>query len=218
MFGKLFVLSDFLRTVQPKLSALFVLAAVFGGFFTQPLTAQELPDEIRGYKVHKAKIVVTNQTGEKNKKDESEAFVRMDDPVMVEKGLSGVTFEISGEIDSLEHSGKVDFLTFRDFTVNGMKVEIPEYNESFEFKKNELLRFPKPLRVNVGTLQTLRGALDEFRNSKEEWEVRGTVFVFGKFKKWGFNFKRVVPVEVNVKIKNPIKKESILPEVIPQFD
>lgn len=186
--------------------------------FTFALAAQDLPDEIRGYKVHKAKISVTNKTEKRAEKDKSEAIVRIDEPELIDTSLTGITFEISGEIDSLDHSGKIDFLTFHDFKVNGMSVEIAEYTEKIEFKKNELIIFPKPLKIFVSTAQTLRGALGEVRNSKDEWDVTGKVFVFGRFKKWGFNFKRVVPVEVRVKIKNPLKKDGVLSDIIPQIE
>jgi hypothetical protein len=55
----------------------------------------------------------------------------------------------------------------------------------------------------------LRGAVRELKDSKEEWSVTGRVFVFGKFKKFGFNFKRVVPVEINIKIKNPLRAGEV---------
>jgi hypothetical protein len=187
-----------------RLWSFFILLANFAaGYAISP--AQELPDELRGYKVHDAKITVTNRSGPTDRKDKSEAYVRLDDPVLTDKSLSGIAFDISGEIEPIGHSGKIDFLAFHDFVVNGVPVTIEEYIEPFEFRKNEVIRLPRPIKVNVDLLQTLRGALNEIRDSKEEWEVTGTVFVFGRFKKWGFNFKRVVPVRVNVSLKSPLR-------------
>ena len=40
---------------------------------------------------------------------------------------------------------------------------------------------------------------------KKKWSVTGTVFVFGKFKKYGINFKRVVPIKIDLTIANPLK-------------
>jgi hypothetical protein len=179
--------------------------------FTFALSAQDLPDEIRGYKVHKAKISVTDKTDEKLKdqKDKSEAFARLTEPELTDTALAGLTFEISAEIDPLEYKGKIDFLTFKDFKVNGLSVEIEEYTNSFELKKNRATTLPQPIKIFLGSGQALKGALGEIRNSKEEWTVTGTVFVFGRFKKWGFEVKRVVPVEVNVRIKNPLKMEGL---------
>ena len=186
-----------------------------GLFFTFNLKAQNLPDEIRGYKVHEAKISVTNKTDLIEKKDNSEAFARLTEPELTDTSLSGLTFEISAEIDPLGYKGKVDFLTFHDFKVNGLDVEIGDYMSSFEFKKNSAIALPTPIKVFLGRNQILKGALGEVRDSKEFWTVTGTVFVFGRFKKWGFNAKRVVPVEVNVQIKNPLRQTRILPDIIP---
>jgi hypothetical protein len=194
--------------------ALWLIFSTFAGLSP----AQDLPDEIRGYKVQKADVKIKGGNERRDDKDKSEAYVKVGDPSLAETSFSGVTIEISPEIDSLEHSGKVDFLTFHDFKVNGMPIEIKEYNESFEFKKNETIRLPKPIKIFLSTAQTLRGAVNEARDRKEEWDVTGRVFVFGRFKKWGFNFKRVVPIDVNIKIKNPIKKQGGLPDIIPQFD
>ncbi len=189
-------------------SIVLALALVAVGSGVVP--AQEIPDEIRGYKVHDAKITVVNRTGTTDRKDKSEAYVRLDDPVLTDKSLSGITFEISGDIEPVGQSGKIDFLAFHNFIVNGIPVTIDEYNEPFEFKKDKTIRLPRPVKVTVGALQTLRGALNEIRDSKDEWEVTGTVFVFGRFKKWGFNFKRVVPVKVKVTVKNPVRSGSLL--------
>ena len=172
--------------------------------------AQDLPKEIRGYKVHRAKISVKNQgekTGDsKSVKNDSEAFVKVGEPELTDASLTGITFEISAEIDSLEQSGKVDFLTFKDFRVNGLAVEIEEYGESFEFKRGEKIVLPKPVKIFVGAVQTLRGALSEINDSPPQWTVTGRVFVFGRFKKAGFKFKRVVPVEINIQVENPLQK------------
>jgi hypothetical protein len=167
--------------------------------------AQDLPDEIRGYKVQKANISVTNKADKTNNKDKSEAFARLTEPELTDTSLTGLTFEISAEIDALDYKGRIDFLTFNDFKVNGLKVNVEEYTNAFEFK------------IFLGTGQILKGALGEATDSKDEWTVTGKVFVFGRFKKFGFDFKRVVPVDVNVKIKNPVKKDSILPDMIPSI-
>lgn len=170
---------------------------------------QDYPKEIRGYKVEKVKIVVKNDDGKTEPKDDSEAFVTLGEPTVSNIGLTGVTFDITGRISPLEQKGKVDFLSFKDFKVNGTSVTIEDYTESFSFDKNKPIDLPEPIKVFVGMGQTLLGGLGEVRDSKDEWEVTGTVFVFGKFKKFGFNFKRVVPVPVSVKIKNPIKTRRL---------
>jgi hypothetical protein len=168
-------------------------------------TSQDLPKEIRGYKVYKAKISVKNETEKTDKTNESEAFVKVGEPELVDVSLTGITFEISAEINAVEQTGTIDFFTFHDFRVNNLKVEVEEYKQSFEIKKNQTIVLPKPIQIFVGTGQTLRGALSELKQSKDEWTITGRVFVFGRFKKSFLKFKRVVPVEINLKIKNPIK-------------
>lgn len=188
-----------------------LLVFICGLFLFSTFTAaQNLPDEIRGYKVYKAKVSVKNQTSDIDKseaKNESEAFIKVGEPEFIDVSLTGVTLELSAEIDALEQSGTIDFLTFKDFRVNGLTVAVEEYKESFEFKKNQPIVLPKPVKIFIGTGQTLRGALMEFKDSKDEWTVTGTVFVFGRFKKSFLKFKRVIPVEVNLKIKNPLKEK-----------
>lgn len=191
----------------------FLCAAFLIVFFViSSAEAQDYPNEIRGYKVEKAKIKIKNDDGKSDSnsdRDDSEAYVTIGEPTLANVGLTGITFEITARLSPLEQKGKVEFLSFQDFKVNGKSVTIEDYTDSFSFKKNKPIELPSPIKVFVGMGQTLLGGLGEIRDSKEEWEVTGTVFVFGKFKKFGFNFKRVVPVPVNVKIKNPIKNKSL---------
>lgn len=167
--------------------------------------AQKLPKEIRGYKVQRAKISIKNESEKSGATHESEAFVRVGEPELIDVSLTGIRFALSAEIDSLGQSGTVDFLTFHDFRVNGLKVEIEEYKDSFHFKKGEKIVLPKPIEIFVGAGQTLLAAMKEAKESKMEWTVTGRIFVFGQFKKSFLKFKRVVPIEINLKIKNPIR-------------
>lgn len=181
--------------------------------FNFSISAQEdLPKEIRGYKVHKAKISVRNETeksgGKSAKTEAMEAFVKVSEPQFAEINLTGITFELNADIEAPEQSGKVDFLMFRNFRVNDLAVEVEEYKTSFDFKKNKVFSLPKPVKIFIGARQTLRGALAEAFESKEEWTVTGRIFVFGRFKKAGFKFKRVVPIDINLKIKNPVKEKA----------
>lgn len=184
----------------------FVLSVFIVLFLTFSAFAQDLPDKIRGYKVFKAEIAVKISAEKSVKTEKSEAFVKIGEPVLADVSLTGITFELSAELEAVEQNGTVDFLTFEDFRVNGLAVEVEEYKNSFSFKKNEPLVLPKPARIFLSTPQTLHGAYKEIKNSKDEWLVTGRVFVFGKFKKFGFSFKRVIPVEINLKIKNPLRQ------------
>lgn len=202
----------FCETYFHKFKAAIACLSLFLLFFAST-EAQDYPKEIRGYKVHKTKISVKTEGEKTNSKDDAEAFVTLGEPKVSSIFLTGITLEMIIKMAAIDENGKVDFLTFNDFKVNGLDVDIEEYTESFSFEKNKPIELPKPIKVFVGTGQALMGGLGEARESKEEWDVTGTVFVFGKFKKKGFNFKRVIPVVVNIKIKNPVKsqKKEILP-------
>jgi hypothetical protein len=178
--------------------SLFLLSFSFGN-------AQELPKKIRGYKVQSAKISIKANTETTGVKDKSAVSVKIGEPELIDISLTGIAFEISAEVESSKESGTVDFLTFHDFRVNDLKVDVEEYEESFEFEKNQTVALPKPIKIFIGAGQTLRGALKETKESSDEWTVTGRIFVFGQFKKSFLKFKRVVPVEINLKIKNPLK-------------
>lgn len=188
----------------------YVFINVFIGIFCFALTAftQELPKEIRGYKVYNAKISVKNKIENTGKTDESEAFVKVGEPDLIDVSLTGITFAVSAEIASVEQSGTIDFLTFHDFRVNNLAVEVEEYKKAFAIKKNQTIVLPETIKIFLGAGQTLHGALSELKESKDEWTITGRVFVFGHFKKSFLKFKRVVPVEINLKIKNPLKITS----------
>lgn len=167
--------------------------------------SQDLPDKIRGYKVHRAKISTQNQTNQTKSNEDSDAIIKLSDPEATDVSLSGITFEISAEISPLRQGGTIDFLTFKDFRINGLSVDIEEYKTSFEVEKNKSVKLPLPIKIHLSFTQAMRGALKEWRESKETWQVSGRVFVFGRFKKLGFKFKRVIPIDVNLNIKNPLK-------------
>ncbi len=194
-----------------------VLCCLFLLIFPTLIAAQNFPKEIRGYKVYNAKISVKNQDDKPDAKadlratsakNQSEAVVKIGEPEITGISLTGIELALSAEINSVEQSGAVDFITFKDFRVNDLAVDVEEYKESFSFVKNQTVRLPKPVKISLNAKEVIRGAFGEITGAKDEWTVTGTVFVFGRFRKFGFNFKRVVPVEINLKIKNPLKIEQ----------
>jgi len=50
-------------------------------------------------------------------------------------------------------------------------------------------------------------AIGEWTDWKETWPVTGRVYVFGKFKKSLFSFKRCVPVELDLTMRNPLREK-----------
>lgn len=188
-----------------RLSRLLPLLYVFLLVGSAPIAySQDLPKEIRGYKVHPANILFKTSINVTEHPAATEASVRIGDPALVDVGLTGLTFEISAEIDPLEQSGKVDFLSFHDFRINGLAVDIEEYRERFSFRKNQPVTLPKPAKVFIRADNALRAGWKEFDEKKDEWTVTGRIFVFGRFRKMGFDFKRVIPVDVSLTIRNPL--------------
>jgi len=165
---------------------------------------QKLPDKIRGYKVHNIKVAVKDQAGRTKTKDKTDVLVKLGKPEVSVDGLFSVAIEVGAEFTAMRQSGKVDFVTFQDFRVNGIALEIEEYNSVFSFKKNVPVTLPKPIRSTISIVGIAKAAYKELMESKEEWTVTGTVFVFGKFDRYGFSFKRVVPIKIDMKIKNPL--------------
>ncbi len=178
---------------------LFVLC-----LFAFAADAQELPDKIRGYKVKKADITIGNKGAGNSENDDVSVEVRFDEPEVASVGLTGITLELGGKFIIYGQSGTVNFITFKDFKVNGIKVDIEEYKKSFDFKKGETVELEKPVEIFVRTSQALRGVFGEYNDSKDKWKVTGRVFVFGRFNKMGFKFKRVIPVDVDMMIENPL--------------
>lgn len=170
--------------------------------------AQSLPSKIRGYKVYDAKVAVTNANGSLIEKDRSDAMVRILDPAITGISLSGAVFEIGAEITAVNQSGKVDFMTCRDLRVNGVPIEIEEYTHPFAFKEGEKITLPKPATISVKTANIAKAAYKELVDPKKDWSVTGTVFVFGKFRRFGFSFKRVVPVKIDLMIRNPLSSPT----------
>ena len=187
-----------------RISLLFPVLFLLAVFSLQSSFAQNLPNEIRGYKVHRETVRVICNGSDPSNKAGAEAIVKIHKPRLIDVSLSGVSFEFSPEISAMEQSGRVDFMTFHDFRVNGIPVEVEEYTEAFPFRKNEPLMLPKPARAFLPTHRILQAAWKEMKESEKEWTVTGRVFVFGTFKKYGFSFKRVVPVDISVKITNPL--------------
>ncbi|MEO6590502.1 MAG: hypothetical protein ABIP06_14490 [Pyrinomonadaceae bacterium] len=185
----------------------FISALISIFVITSAVQAQSYPKKIRGYKIYQTKISINPNSENSSGKKDTEAIVKLGDLELTDISLSGITLEISADIESIEQSGKIDFVTFQDFKVNGLDVKIEEYKESFEIKHGEKTLLPKPVKIFISASQTLRGALKELKESKKDWTISGKLFVFGTFKKYGFKFKRVVPLDIIFKIENPVKKK-----------
>lgn len=162
--------------------------------------SQDLPNKIRGYKVHDEVIKLTNDGSKASEKP----YVTVGTPTVSDVSLTGVTLAIIGELEEAGYDGRVEMMTFRDFRVNGIEVEVSEFTTPFDVLRKGKTTLPAPASVFLPTTHILNAAWKEIAESKTEWTVTGRVFVFGKFKKFGFSFKRVIPIDVDLTLKNPL--------------
>ena len=117
----------------------------------------------------------------------------------------GITFNVPVVVAPIKQSGKVDFLLFEDMMVNDHSIEIDEYHRAFDLPTKKPLTLSEPLRFFIYTPVAALAAVGEWSNSKETWPVTGRVYVCGKYKKFLLSFKRCVPVELNLTMRNPLR-------------
>ena len=172
--------------------------------FVLDLSAQSEKGEIRGYKVYEADVRVA-YSAQCNPRSDFNLFVSLGDPAADSISVSGLTIEVPASFCSAEHGGQIDFLAFRDMQVNGLPVEVEEFRKPFRFSKKDVVELPAPTRLVIGSGSIVKTAYRQLVDSKTDWSVTGTVLVFGKFKKAGFSFKRVIPVKIDIKIPNPLQ-------------
>jgi|SRR2546425_2169224 len=175
------------------------------------------PKEIRGYKVERASVEIkkpgNKTTARKSgKEDEPSSYSDVDEliqfgqPRLDRLTPLGITFEVPIVVAPVQQSGHVDFLLFEDMVVNGQPVEIDEYHREFDLPNKKALTLREPVSVYIYLPRALLTAVDEWNNSKATWPVKGRVYVFGKFKKSLFSFKRCIPVELNLRMHNPLRE------------
>jgi hypothetical protein len=207
---------------------LLVLASVFaqGDSKVKPTSAtypagtssaapRSYPKEIRGYKLARAKVEVKKSGEAKKGEDQtqaaadSDALIQFGEPRIVRTTPLGITLEVPVTVAAVKQGGRVHFLTFEDMVVNGMPVTIEDYMQSFELPNKEPVSLPQPVRLFISSPRAIAGAISDWGNPQETWPVTGRVYVFGRFKKFIFTAKRVVPVELNLTLPNPLRnKES----------
>jgi hypothetical protein len=134
-----------------------------------------------------------------------DALIKLGKPQLARVTPLGVTFEVPIVVAPVKQSGHIDFLLFEDMLVNGRSVEIDEYHRAFDLPNKQTLTLREPLRIYIYLPGALLAAVDEWSNSRETWPVTGRVYACGKFKRFGISFKRCIPVELNVTIRNPLR-------------
>ena len=199
------------------------------GATTVLLQTRTYPKEIRGYKVERTVVEVkkpeakngqtgkdqrqrgdNNSDGQTDAEPTSEAgvdeLIKLGKPQLARVTPLGITFEVPIVVSAVKQSGHVDFLVFEDMVVNGTSVDIAEYHRAFDLPHKQPLTLHEPLRFYIYLPSALLAALGDWSDTKETWPVTGRVYVFGKFKKSVFSFKRVVPVELNLSMRNPLRE------------
>ena len=196
-----------LRTIAALQCACFILSLSMSSAFSQTRT---YPDKIRGYKVERTVVEVKKPDGQANGANSDadvDSLIRLGDPKVASVTPLGITFEVPIVVAPVKQSGRVDFLVFEDMSVNGRSVDIDEYQHNFDLPNKTPATLKSPLRIYIYLPSALLAALGEWTESKDTWPVTGRVYVFGKFKKSIFSFKRVVPVELNLTMRNPLKEK-----------
>jgi hypothetical protein len=171
------------------------------------------PKEIRGYKVELAKVEIKKQEAKGALKSSSDvgdedALIKLGEPRVASLSPLGITLEIPVTVAAVKQGGHVDFLTFEEMTVNGTPVTFDDYQHSFDLPNDRPLTLPDPVSIYISTPRAMLGVLGEWNQPKDVWPIKGRTYVFGRFKKFLFKFKRVIPVELNLLFRNPLKKRD----------
>lgn len=210
-----------------RLNLATVMLVAVGLSVIQAQTRRTYPDQIRGYKVERTVVELkkpkpNNSAKEKTQNADSQSndgataddsdvdqLIQFGQPELARATPLGITFEVPIVVAPVTQKGHVDFLVFEDMVINGRSIEIAEYNRSFDLPNNDRLTLHEPLRIYIYLPSALLAAIGEWTESKETWPVTGRIYVFGKFKKKilgvSASFKRVVPVELNLTMRNPLR-------------
>lgn len=168
--------------------------------------AQKLPDKIRGYKVENVALKISYAIPDGKKlSDDFDLHIQLTKPQVKLNGLLSAAIEVGADTISTRHSGEIDFVSFHDVRVNGIPIDVAEYAGPLSMKKGIRSTLPRSVKATVGITGAARGALRKLIDSREKWRVTGTAFIFGRFKKLGFTFKRVVPIKIDMLVDNPLK-------------
>ncbi len=177
------------------------------------------PREIRGYKIERTAIEIKKpdsknrnskndgQTEAQNVSDSDvDALIQFGEPQLARVTPLGITFKVPIVVAPVTQKGRVDFLMFEDMTVNDTSVQIDEYHRAFDLPNKRPSTLRDPLSFYIYLPSAVLAAIGDWNDSKATWPVAGRVYVFGKFKKGLFSFKRCVPVELNLTMRNPLQK------------
>ena len=199
-----------------RVFALLILVVAPSTLFAQAIT---YPKEIRGYKVERAAVELkenknqnAKSSGDSSTKQQtpnaqSSQLIQFGSPRVASVTPLGISLEIPVVVSPVKQKGRVDFLVFEKMKVNGTSVEIDEYHRAFDLPNKKPLTLKEPLRFYVYLPSAIMVAIDELSSSTKAWPITGVVYVFGRFNKSIFRFKRVIPVEINFTTPNPLREK-----------
>lgn len=210
----------------------FSLLLLLPGTTAFPQT-RTYPKEIRGYKVERTVVELkkpgkeatntksagarprqvgtpvendaNNSRNEPTSDADVDELIQFGKPSVASVTPLGISVEIPIVVAPVLQKGHVDFLVFEDMIVNDTPVEIAEYRRSFDLPNRDPLTLREPLSFYIYLPRAVLAGIDDWINAKETWLVTGRVYVFGKFKRTLFSFKRCIPVELNLTMRNPLR-------------
>ena len=200
---------------KPRLDCLLLLLLTSSTALAQ---TRPYPKEIRGYKIERTAIEIkkpdaknrnskSNQTAEQSTSESDvDALIQFGKPQVARVTPLGITFKVPIVVAPVTQKGRVDFLMFEDMTVNDTSVQIDEYHHAFDLPNKNPSTLRDPLSFYIYLPSAVLAAIGDWSDSKAMWPVTGRVYVFGKFKKGLFSFKRCVPVELDLTMRNPLQE------------
>ena len=193
------------RTIATIILKISVLSTYMMSVSAQ---TQPFPKEIRGYKVERAVVEVKKTPQQKDADQLGEKdLIKFGDPKLIKATPLGITLEIPVVVSPVTQKGAIDFLMFEGMEVNGTSVSIDDYAQRFDLPDKRPLTLKHPLKIYINLPSAILAAVGEWTDSKETWPITGRVYVFGRFKKALFSFKRCVPIELNLTMRNPLREQ-----------
>jgi len=193
------------RTIATIILKISVLSTYMTAVSAQ---TQPFPKEIRGYKVERAVVEVKKTPQQKDADQLGEKdLIKFGDPKLIKATPLGITLEIPVVVSPVTQKGAIDFLMFEGMEVNGTSVSIDDYAQRFDLPDKRPLTLKHPLKIYINLPSAILAAVGEWTDSKETWPITGRVYVFGRFKKALFSFKRCVPIELNLTMRNPLREQ-----------
>ncbi|HZJ42776.1 MAG TPA: hypothetical protein VFD63_03340 [Pyrinomonadaceae bacterium] len=193
------------RTIATIILKISVLSTYMMSVSAQ---TQRFPKEIRGYKVERAVVEVKKTPQQKDADQLGEKdLIKFGDPKLVKATPLGITLESPVVVSPVTQNGAIDFLMFEGMEVNGTSVSIDDYAQRFDLPDKRPLTLKHPLKIYINLPSAILAAVGEWTDSKETWPITGRVYVFGRFRKALFSFKRCVPIELNLTMRNPLREQ-----------